>query len=477
MSGLFCANFAHSRLHWKPCGSVWHGPCYVPHDLDNFLHQVVTDDDGFDWRPPEQLTRHKEARNGDHLITPFQCDLCCFRNLQQRDPVPNLSKDALLLCCIRRANLDAVWGREPHTVSATLRGVKHMVRLWSKVGLAPKLPPLGPYPVLDSLGMGVAIAMLLKTLEPGKYSPQYQQFETVRKLRAAYSNVYMASWDGVSSLRTVGGDRVKHHLTHSPTQSLWFERFAQGCIRRMGQDVRQDWAIPLSAMLGLFQVLEDEWSELSEEDFTTKVCLASIGAYSIIAFCGSFRGSEVFLTDLHGLRKHLEETQRQHRDHVIIPLLGRFKGEQNSRYHLAPLASVTSSGLQVQVWLERLVSVREREGRIQGPAFCDDRGRIARSHLYEEWIMERLLRVQATIPGAIPPEIDIYEQFGVSRSFRRGATSVARSRGVDDRTIDLINRWRRFEGARGAHPSLLMREHYSDVAILVPELTKFSRAL
>jgi len=477
MSGLFCANFAHYRWHWTPCRSAWHGSCYVPHGLDNFYYHVLTDEEGFDWRPPESLTRFRVARDGDHLLTPFQCDLCCFRNLQRRDPVIGLAKDDLLLCCIRRANLDAVWGREPHTVSATLRGVRHMVCLWGKVDLAPNLPPLGPYPVADSLGMGVAIAMLLKSLEPGRYNLQYQQFETVRKLRAAYANTYMASWGGVSSLRTVGGDRVKHHLTHSPTQSLWFERFAQGCIHRMGQDVRQDWAFPLGAMLGLFQVLEEEWTETEERDLAVQSRVASIGAYSIIAFCGSFRGAEVFLVDLHGLRKHLEETQRHRRDHVVIPLLGRFKGEQNSRYHLAPLASVTSSGLRVQAWVERLVEVREKEGRIQGPAFCDERGRIARAHSYEEWIMERLMRVQATIPGAIPPEVDIYEQFGVSRSFRRGATSVARTRGVDDRAVELINRWRRFEGARGTHPSMPMREHYTDIAIMVPELIKFSKAL
>jgi hypothetical protein len=321
MSGLFCANFAHVQLHWKPCRSVWHGSCYVPHALDHFYCNVITDEDGFDWRPPESLSRFRVARDGDHLLTPFQCDLCCFRNLQKRDPVASLPKDDLLLCCIRRANLDAVWGREPHTVSATLRGVRHMVRLWGKLDLAPNLPPLGPYPVADSLGRGVAIAMLLNTLEPGRHNPQYQQFEMVRKLRAAYSNVYMASWEGVSSLRTVGGDQIKHHLTHSPTQSLWFERFAQGCIRRMGQDVRQDWAIPLAAMQGLFQVLEEEWVETEGANLHAQSRLASIGAYAIIAFCGSFRGSEVFLTDLHGLRKHLADTQESGRDHVVVPCL------------------------------------------------------------------------------------------------------------------------------------------------------------
>jgi hypothetical protein len=54
--------------------------------------------------------------------------------------------------------------------------------------------------------MGVAIAMLLKSKEPGKYQMSRQQFETIRKLRAGFSNIFMASKEGVLSLRSVGGD-------------------------------------------------------------------------------------------------------------------------------------------------------------------------------------------------------------------------------------------------------------------------------
>jgi hypothetical protein len=43
---------------------------------------------------------------------------------------------------------------------------------------------------------------LLKSREPGRYAP-YQQFETIRKLRAGFSNVFMASLEGSSSLRTM----------------------------------------------------------------------------------------------------------------------------------------------------------------------------------------------------------------------------------------------------------------------------------
>jgi hypothetical protein len=173
----------------------------------------------------------------------------------------------------------------------------------------------------------------------------------------------------------------------------------------------------------------------------------------------------------------MEETKRLSRDHVVIPLLGRFKREQNSRYHLSPLASVTSSGLKVQVWGERLIAVREQVGRVHGPAFCNRTGEVASSYVYDSDFVERLLVLQAARPEVIPSEVDLGEQFGISRSFRWGSTSVARTRGVDDKLVQLINRWRTVESARGHQPTLPMKEHYSDIAILVPEMVKYSLAL
>lgn len=473
MTGLFCANFATCRPPWKACNAVWCGSCYVPDPHDRAYHHTPTDEDGFDWRPPSDMLRHRQGRDGAHLLCPFQCDACWFRNLQHRDPIANNDRDALLLCYIRRANLDALWGREPHTVDSTLRTARHLIRLWKQVGLEPDFPALGPYPVGDSVGFRVAIGMLLKSLEPGRYHKDHQQFETIRKLRAGYSNIYMASLEGATSLRTVGGDRAKHFLTASPTHSTWFERFSAGCLRRMGQEVRQDWAIPLPAMHALVDLLEKEWAEATR--VLEKTLLASIAAYSLIAFCGSFRGNEVFLTDLYGLRKYCQDLEGK--DYVIIPLLGRFKGETHARYHLAPLAAMTDSGLPVRRWVERLVSVRDQEGKRQGPAFCDAAGGIAESYAYESAILARLVVVQEKSPDIIGPEVDLTEEFGISRSFRRGSTSTARIRGIDDKQVELINRWRRFEQARGRRPTLPMRDHYSDIKILIPELVKYSQGL
>jgi len=143
-------------------------------------------------------------------------------------------------------------------LKATLWATKQLLALWQRLGCPPQLPRLGPFPVVDSVGFGVALAMLLRSLEPRRHSKLYQQFETIRKLRAGYSNLYMASCEGSQSLCSVGGDQPKYYLTSSSTQSLWFERFAQGCLRRMGQDVHQDWAIPLPVMYALMQILEEE---------------------------------------------------------------------------------------------------------------------------------------------------------------------------------------------------------------------------
>lgn len=147
--------------------------------------------------------------------------------------------------------------------------------------------------------MGVVITMLPKSLEPGRYPQTYQQFKTIQKLHAGFSNCHMTSVEGVLSLCTVEGDRAKHHLMYSPTQSLWFEHFAQGYLKQMGQDVRKDWAITLRAMHGLMDVLEQEWADPIDEGHRELV--ASIEAYWVIAFCGSFCGPKVFTTGLHGL--------------------------------------------------------------------------------------------------------------------------------------------------------------------------------
>lgn len=367
MLGIFCANFATCRAPWPACHQLWCGPCYTPHPLDKFYQHRPWDEAGFEWGPKEDASSLQSTRPGDHLLVPFQCDLCSFRNLTRRNPSPSSPQDTFLLCCIRRANLDSVWGRESNTMSATLRGTKQLIALWRVAHIPVELPVRGPFPVGDSFGLRVAIGMLTKSLEPGHYSQFYQQFETIRKLRAAFSNLYMSSVEGVTSLRTMGGETAKMTLTLPPTNSLWFERFVEVCLKRMGQDIRQDWAIPLPVIHILLEMLDNEWHHSVAWVDQHRVTRA--GSFAAVAFCGSFRGHEVFRTDLFGLGKYLAEISEK--PFVIIPLLGKYKGEAHQRYHLTPMAAITGSGIQVRTWIKRLVQVQHEVGRSHGPAFGD----------------------------------------------------------------------------------------------------------
>jgi len=285
--------------------------------------------------------------------------------------------------------------------------------------------------------------------------------------------MYMSSSLGVDCLRTFGGETAKLSLTNLPTNSIWFERFALGCLRRMGQDVRQDWAIPIDAIHALLGALEKEWGRL--QGWAERYRTASVGAFIVIAFCGSFRGNEVLLTDLYGLDKYLRELSGE--NHVIVPLLGKYKGEIHNRYHLTPLAATTDSGIQVRVWLQRLTEVWREAGRSHGPAFGTRHGEVLESSFIEEKIVDLLYELREANPGLLPAEMDFGEEFGVSRSFRRGATSTARVRKLPEEVINLTNRWRKFEHAKGRRPRLTMQDHYSDIRILIPELVAFSQAL
>ena len=64
----------------------------------------------------EDKERFKEARDGDHLMSPFQCDECHLYNMIGRKAILGYAPDDLALLCIRRASLDAFWSRERSTV-------------------------------------------------------------------------------------------------------------------------------------------------------------------------------------------------------------------------------------------------------------------------------------------------------------------------------------------------------------------------
>ena len=60
--------------------------------------------------------------------------------------------------------------------------------------------------------------------------------------------------------------------------------------------------------------------------------------------------------------------------HLLVTVMGRFKGEDGDRIYLLPLVNLTSSGIRIRMWLERLVALFKEEGKTNSPDLCDIEG-------------------------------------------------------------------------------------------------------
>ena len=65
----------------------------------------------------------QEARNGDHALCTFECDVYIFRKLRNTNPKKNLSKNRFLMVIIRLMKLDAFWTRAQSTVKQNTRRI------------------------------------------------------------------------------------------------------------------------------------------------------------------------------------------------------------------------------------------------------------------------------------------------------------------------------------------------------------------
>lgn len=83
-------------------------------------------------------------------------------------------------------------------------------------------------------------------------------------------------------------------------------------------------------------------------------------------------------------------------DHVVIPLMGRFKGESGGRKFMIVLATETNSGIEIGRWVDLLTSLLEMEGKRDstGPALCHKDGNLFNSACLNAELHDVLLEIQ-----------------------------------------------------------------------------------
>jgi len=410
-------------------------------------------------------------------MTLFQCDLCQFRNMKRRDPDPMSFLDRKLFQYIRRASLDSLWAREPATVSGNLSQVRALHRCRNSIGLGGSdsgIPKLKPFPVEDTFGMGIACIMLERSLDPGKWEDTIQ-FATARKIRSAYSNLYHASAN-VGNVSVMAYESTKTYHTTCETYGYWFERFILGCHKRMGDLVMSDYAVSIELLHELLRQLEDDWEETKSVKARDKITIfANVLTFG---FGCALRGEEITKTDAAGLLKYLEVgAQDEKCPHVVVPLMGRLKGETGERYHLMILSRRTTSGIECGRWADRLGESLRRRGIGNGPVFVNHKKKQAKIGEFQDEFVVRLRRARAVKPALFAPDVVIEEVYNLRRSLRRGATTEAGNQKVPKSIVDMNNRWRKMEQARGRALGMAMQAHYTEVKLAIPSLWSFSNAL
>jgi len=431
-------------------------------------------EDGFQLARPEDDARFRIGRNGDNLMTQFQCDLCQFRNIMMRDPdVERVESDEWLQVCIRRAILDSLWSREPSTVRGNLTECRRAVKIGEMFGFKNNYSSMGPFPIEDSWGLKEACILLHRSLDTGKNDITIQ-FGTMRKLRSAFSNAFHASKYS-TGLVTMAQDARKTVVTDSPTYGIWFQRFMLGCHKRMGEKVKQDMGVSIGVMHCLMDIFEKDFVEAATDKDKLFVCLAAL--YCIASFCGGLRGEEVPMADLGEFIKHAEKGEDPRLPHIVLPLIGRFKGERGEKHHLLPLAAVTNSGLEPRKWSLRVIDCYSKLHVFNGPIWRNKRGKQGRISDWEGPILDKIKEVQDGNPKLIDPTVDVHDEYGLSRSFRRGSNTHLRNqnlRNVQD-IVEDNNRWRKFDRAKGRMPGMGMSDYYTEIRQAMPRLILYSK--
>lgn len=431
----------------------------------------MVDEDGEELDEHLEGNRFREARAGDHLMTPFQCELCHYRNIFGEEPDYQVAKVRELTEFFRRASLDAFWSRASSTVKGNLSEGKRSQRFADRFGIPSLAPPMGPFPLSDSMGMAVAAAILDRSMDRG-ITEEFVQWETFRGMRSFVTNVSQAGVAGLSDVVAAHG-RNSMWISGVVTHSFWFTRFMDGLHKRVGEVVRQDEPISIDVLHAIEGILELEWDAASTAAAKRKA--AEMGTWFVAGFCGGLRGEEMPLIEFAGTKASLTNLCDQNCPHFILVITGRTKGNQKggAKFGVPIVATTEGTYLRPGKWTKRLCDLMTARGISSGRLF---KRNLAPAKLFEfEHDFYRLLRAVQATTTLIDKSMDVDSEYGILRSCRRGMTSHAINMGVTRPELDRFNRWSKERNAKAGVARLDMQDTYASLPTLTPTLLRVTR--
>ena len=161
---------------------------------------------------------------------------------------------------------------------------------------------------------------------------------------------------------------------------------------------------------------------------TKKRFYARAGLFFIVCFMASLRGEEVPLIHRsHFIKLNLQSVEHHRSPHICVPLEGRLKTEGGgSRYHLMRISLISKSGLRPLPWVVRVIDNELINSKTRY-LFARKDGSRETAGVYEEYFHSLLENIQKKHPNYIAESLNCEEAYGISRSFRRGSTSIAQN--------------------------------------------------
>ena len=134
----------------------------------------------------------------------------------------------------------------------------------------------------------------------------------------------------------------------------------------------------------------------------------------------------------------------------------------------------------MKVWIDLLLFVQDKAGRIGGPGIADWAGKMLKASELDDrlhFFLGCLLGEGTNFPAEITSQEDIEERFSIYRSLRRASDTRALENEVADADIDVANRWKAVETAKGSRPGRSMRQHYAEPANLKRPFLRHAQAM
>ena len=183
-----------------------------------------------------------------------------------------------------------------------------LVQNFGMCGLTLPLQPLGPLPLSDTTGMGVAIGMQLKSITAKGRIVENPQYATVRGVQGTASLNWQASPFGVGEGLSFAKGKGRVRPTLCPTQSDWFYYLCLGMELCMGSQTQSDQAVRIGAIVHLLHLIKSDAQCAEDTGYVADAnYLWKVGAYVCVLTAAALRGHEGFYVELAGLRKHLSQ--------------------------------------------------------------------------------------------------------------------------------------------------------------------------